>query len=265
MALPTDTDPRLHTIRSLLAKAEATQFPAEAEAFTAKAAELMARYAIDETLLWAHRGENRDTPGELRLKLHRPFTPQKAILITAIASVFGCRAIRLGRLTAEPVEHMSVIGLQSDLQLVDTLATSLMVQMAVAMAAATVPPGVAGGALADWRRSFIIGFVNVVAQRLKEVYATESQNHSRSQGSDTGSECDTPSTLRNTTLSESTALALRDKEEAVETEFRLRFPNVRSSSVSGGRSRHGQQAGGAAGGRADLGTRRFSARGRLTA
>ena len=43
----------LNRIRTLLAKAEATEFAAEAETFTAKAQDLMTRHAIDEALLRA--------------------------------------------------------------------------------------------------------------------------------------------------------------------------------------------------------------------
>ena len=49
----TDDDRRLSTIRALLAKAEATEYPDEAEAFFAKASELISRWAIDEAMLWA--------------------------------------------------------------------------------------------------------------------------------------------------------------------------------------------------------------------
>ncbi|RST20878.1 bifunctional 3'-5' exonuclease/DNA polymerase [Streptomyces sp. WAC04770] len=52
----------LTRIRALLAKAEATGFPEEAEALTAKAQELMARHSIDEALL-AARSHSTDGPG----------------------------------------------------------------------------------------------------------------------------------------------------------------------------------------------------------
>jgi cytosine/adenosine deaminase-related metal-dependent hydrolase len=48
----TSDNPLLERVRKLLAKAEAQgATPAEAEALTAKAAELMARYGIDRALL----------------------------------------------------------------------------------------------------------------------------------------------------------------------------------------------------------------------
>ena len=47
-------EPRiLDKVRALLAKAESTEFPEEAEAYTAKAQELMARHRIDRAVLGA--------------------------------------------------------------------------------------------------------------------------------------------------------------------------------------------------------------------
>ena len=62
---PTPGEPRmLGRIRALLAKAESTEFPEEAELLTAKAQQLMAQHSIDEALLSAdHRGD--DAPGAL--------------------------------------------------------------------------------------------------------------------------------------------------------------------------------------------------------
>ena len=45
------SDSVVHRIQALLAKAESTEFPDEAEAFLAKAQELMARHAIDDAML----------------------------------------------------------------------------------------------------------------------------------------------------------------------------------------------------------------------
>ncbi|HEY0696309.1 MAG TPA: DUF2786 domain-containing protein, partial [Micromonospora sp.] len=59
---PADLDQRmLGRVRALLAKAESTDFPEEADAFTAKAQELMARHRIDHALLVARTGE-REQP-----------------------------------------------------------------------------------------------------------------------------------------------------------------------------------------------------------
>jgi len=60
----TSDNPLLERVRKLLAKAEsAGTTPPEAEALTAKAAELMAKYGIDRALLAAARPET-DQPGD---------------------------------------------------------------------------------------------------------------------------------------------------------------------------------------------------------
>lgn len=233
-----DGDARLTTIRNLLAKAEATQFPAEAEAFTAKASELIARYAIDEAVLWSHSSGD-DAPDELRLELHRPFTAQKAVLVSAVAGVFGCRVIRLGKLSDRPTETVSVVGFRSDLTMVETLVTSLFLQLTTAMTAQGAAPGARTSAqVSAWRRSFISGFTNTVAERLQAEHARATAD----------ADATAPT-------SGSTALVLRDRAQAVRDDFRERYPHIRTSRVSTGTSGAGHRAGAAAGRTADLGAR----------
>ena len=89
-------DRRLATIRGLLAKAEATDFPEEAEAFFAKASELISRWAIDEAMLWNGADRSgREQPDELQLVVHSPYLAQKAVLIGCVARANGCQAVRL--------------------------------------------------------------------------------------------------------------------------------------------------------------------------
>ena len=56
----------LTRIRALLAKAEATGFPEEAEALSAKAQELMARHSIDEALIAARDHAGGTAPAQVR-------------------------------------------------------------------------------------------------------------------------------------------------------------------------------------------------------
>ncbi|MEI2714004.1 MAG: DUF2786 domain-containing protein [Nocardioides sp.] len=73
-------DNRLARIRKLLAQAEDPACtPAEAEAFTAKAADLMARYGIDEALL-AQSDPGRDPMGDRVVDLLAPYGYEKAWL-----------------------------------------------------------------------------------------------------------------------------------------------------------------------------------------
>ena len=61
----------LGRVRALLAKAESTEFPEEAEALSARAQELMARYSIDYAVLAAGSGDT-DQPVARRLTFCLP-------------------------------------------------------------------------------------------------------------------------------------------------------------------------------------------------
>lgn len=254
-------DSRLATIRSLLAKAESTPYSEEAEAFTAKATELMARYAIDAALLWAD-GTSTSTPGLIHIDLTRPFTPNKAILVTQIATAFGCEAVRLERLDPGG-ERVAVVGFPEDLEMVRLLVSSLLVQLTTAMAAAmarTPPPArharPTAAEVASWRRSFIMGYVHAVTGRLRD--ERERARRERDGATDVGRP--SKAGARSPETRRSAALVLADRKQTVREEYRRRFPNVRVSSVSGGRSAAGRAAGSEAGERADLGAGRLSGR-----
>src|SRR6185295_10188297 len=76
-------DSVLVKVRALLAQAESTSFEAEAEAFTAKAQELMARHAIDGALLWA-RSARDECPVTIRLPLDDPYVDIKSLLLQRV-------------------------------------------------------------------------------------------------------------------------------------------------------------------------------------
>ena len=85
-------------IRALLAKAEGTEYAAEAEALTAKAQDLMTRHAIDEALLHAHDEQARRR-GRRCASTSRPRTPrEKMTLLTQVAHSNRCKAIWLEQL-----------------------------------------------------------------------------------------------------------------------------------------------------------------------
>jgi hypothetical protein len=77
--MPSETpDKLLDRVRKLLAKAEDESVtPPEAEALTAKAAELMAKYGIDRALPAAARPET-DTPGSRLADIDNPWGRVKA-------------------------------------------------------------------------------------------------------------------------------------------------------------------------------------------
>lgn len=235
------SDDRLEKIRALLALAESTTFPDEAATFNAKAAELMARYAIDDAML--ARSEHRhDRPEERRIVVHRPYAAQKALLVCEVAGNFGCRAVRFAGEPGEGHEFVSVVGFSGDLRLVETLVTSLFVQLGGTMVREQ-PTAATPAQSASWRRSYIGGFVCEVVERLT------AQRAAAVAESDSARPVGDPAP--------SVALVLADREHQVADDFARRYPRVRTSRVSVGSSAAGHRSGRAAGSRADLGAHRL--------
>jgi hypothetical protein len=153
----------LDRVRKLLAKAEADGVtPPEAEALTAKAAELMARYGIDRALLAATRPET-DQPSSRIIDIDNPWAQVRAHLLAGLASAMRCQAILLSPDRGGARVH--IFGYQSDLERADILYTSLLLQMAHGLTAAPVPARVSS--VRAWRRSWLLGFVSAVTARVK--------------------------------------------------------------------------------------------------
>lgn len=155
-------DRMLAKVRGLLAKAEATEFDEEAEAFSAKAQELMSRYAIDHAML-AQPGR----PHQARLRrmwLAAPYVGAKSMLVTAVAQANRCRTV-----VAEQAGYVTVVGDDTDLRLVTVLATSLLVQAVRSLAAAG--PQLARNGLSrtrSFRQSFLLAYAARIGERLRE-------------------------------------------------------------------------------------------------
>ncbi len=118
----------LDRVRALLSKAESTEFPHEAEAFTAKAQELMARHSIDEALLGAGTGPSADGPDGIRLPTEPPYPGPKALLVHEVAGANSCAAV-----WSDDLGFVTVLGYPADLAAVEVLYSSLLVQATVAM------------------------------------------------------------------------------------------------------------------------------------
>ncbi|MFD0362377.1 DUF2786 domain-containing protein [Nocardia sp. GCM10030253] len=119
----------LGRVRGLLAKAESTSFPEEAETLSAKAQELMTKYALDRVLVDADTSVP-DLPGARRIWLDTPYVEAKALLVEVVTRANRCRAIFVAAW-----EFMTVVGDDNDLDAVELLTTSLLVQATRAMIA----------------------------------------------------------------------------------------------------------------------------------
>ncbi|MFD7815978.1 DUF2786 domain-containing protein [Streptomyces sp. NPDC059785] len=152
----------LTRIRGLLAKAEATGFPEEAEALSAKAQELMARHSIDEALLAARTQAPADAPGACRIGVEPPYETAKAVLLDAVAGANRCRAV-----WNDALGFSTVVGFEPDLEAVELLYTSLLVQATAAMARAEAAQRAGGRKRTKtFRQSFLAAYAHRIGDRL---------------------------------------------------------------------------------------------------
>lgn len=224
----------LARVRALLAKAESTEFEEEAEAFNTKAAELIAKYGIDEALL-ASAGRSSDSIGTLNIAMNNPYSYEKAALVTAVGQALRCEVLATQR--GAIVVSCTVIGYGSDLERVNLLYTSLLLQAGTQVTRQRPGPG-SRVSTVMFRKSWFHGFNVAVRDRLVAAETKAAQEATTSDGM-------------------STELVLRDRSKEVSTEFRRMFPRTATTArrVSSG----GYAAGLAAGARADLGGARVPA------
>jgi Protein of unknown function (DUF2786) len=237
----TDQDSMLTKIRALLAKAEAEGCtPPEAEALTAKAAELMAKYGIDQAKLAAER-PGTDYVMNSVIEIPNPWARVRSHLLGGIVLAMRGQAIRL-RKNGTTV-RLHIFGYCSDLDRAELLYTSLLVQAARGLAAELPPWNLHGPQLAAWRRSWMLGFASVVIRRVQDAETRASQQ---------AAEEDTPG-------STSTALVLADRSLAVRNGYREAYPKTIKARIT--TSGQGYGNGRVAGQRADIGGTRVGSRG----
>jgi len=153
----------LDRVRALLAKAESTTYPAEAEALTGKAQELIARHSIDQALL-AGVAERADQPGGVRLGTDPPYAGAKALLVQEVAAANRCEAVR-----PDDLGFTTVLGWPADLEAVELLYTSLLVQATAAMLRGRGERRAkgAGRRTRDYDESFLNAFALRIGERLR--------------------------------------------------------------------------------------------------
>jgi hypothetical protein len=187
----TGDDRVLGRIRALLAKAESTEFAEEAEALSARAQELMAKYSIDHALLTARSG-NKETPGARRIPVDNPYESPKVSLLHQVALANRCATVWL-----QEVALVTVIGFEADLDAVEMLFTSLLVQADTAMLRAGARQDARGRSRTRaFRQSFLIAYAHRIGERLsvaaehavKEAAGELDAGHQDQAGSATGSQ-----------------------------------------------------------------------------
>lgn len=219
----------LGRVRGLLAKAESTSFPEEAEALSAKAQELMTKYALDRVLVDADASVP-DLPGARRIWLDTPYVDAKALLIDVVAKANRSRAI-----FASAWGFVTIVGDDADLEAIELLTTSLLVQATRAMIAT-------GNRNLDndeartraFRKSFLVAYATRIGERLEAASAA---------------------TIAESPDPERLLPVLASHQLAVDAAFDTLFPQARNRGVTI-RSAEGWDAGRAAADRARLNRQR---------
>jgi hypothetical protein len=229
----------LERVRKLLAHAENAATQAEADVFNAKAAELIARYGIQEALL-AAAGKKQDAIGQRRIDMIDPYSADKAVLLGCVARPLRCRAVTHSR-AGGSVTHCTVVGFESDLERVEMLYTSLLLQATAQLV--RVRPARAGESVAAYRRSWLDGYATAVYRRLQAAEAkAAATEHTTNTDPSTGAGAGV-----------STELVLLDRTHQVDHALESMFPDLEPARRRT-RSGSGCVEGYRAGERADLGT-----------
>jgi len=232
--IPEASDRLLDRVRKLLAKAEADGVTvAEAQALTAKAAELMAKYGIDRALLAAQRPET-DRPSNRLVDIYNPWARVQAHLLCGLASALRCQCILLP--AGEGDQRVHMFGYESDLERTDMLYTSVLVQMWHGLIAADVPAR--ASSVRAWRRSWLLGFAEAVTTRVR---AAEERAERTASSVPAGAKS-------------SAALVLADRSLVIRRNVAAAYPVTRTARLTYSGSGYG--AGYRQGERADIGTAR---------
>ncbi|HKB31265.1 MAG TPA: DUF2786 domain-containing protein [Streptosporangiaceae bacterium] len=213
----------LARIRALLAKAESTEFPDEAEALSARAQELMARHSIDRALVDARSGRPGEPEGR-RLPVDNPYEAPKALLVDVVAAANRCRAV-----WHRGLGFSTVYGFAADLGAVELLYTSLLVQATTAMVHAGARRDAYGRSRTrSFRSSFLAAYAQRIGERLR---ATADEVATRVSAEPAGKNL-------------LPVLAARD--QAVDRAVEATFPELQERRITGGRDYEGWISGRAA-------------------
>lgn len=238
MSQSTETD-LLIRVRKLLDKAERTVNAHEADAFSRKAAELIAAHRIDPERL-----ADVDAADELRVREieigRGAYVRARLALLQAVADAHDVRVVFQSR----PDGTVAMMaGFRSDLEVVELLYTSLHQQAGAQMASVKRQTG---AATQRFRRSFLFGF----ADRIGEVLG-ESQRRAEKLADDHDADA---------SLRVARALATRERGQRIDDYAAVAFGRVRTARAPSAAQVGGWGAGAAAASGADVGRTRLHGR-----
>ncbi|HWD54868.1 MAG TPA: DUF2786 domain-containing protein [Acidimicrobiales bacterium] len=154
----------LARIRALLAKAESSEFPDEADAFSAKAQQLITQHRLDRALLEVTAdGRSGDSVEARRVWLEDPYLQAKAMLLGVVAAANRCRAV-----VSPKLGFSTIVGHGADLDATELLFTSLLVQATRRLTALGHATNGSRARRPSFRRSFFVSYAGRIGARLSE-------------------------------------------------------------------------------------------------
>ncbi|GIH02910.1 hypothetical protein Rhe02_09770 [Rhizocola hellebori] len=222
----------LSKVRALLAKAQdVAATKEEAEAFFAKATELIAKYGISRALLDAQQPTGPVAADRI-FTVQGPYAERKAALLYHVGEALGGKGIRLGKGPGQTV-RIHLFGIESDLERAELLFTSLLLQLHRFAALDFASDPHAYKSVRKWHGDYIRGFTATVVERIRRA------------------EANAKAAASNHPSGPSVALVLVKRSDLVRRAFAEQYPKVRKGSAV--RVGQGYLHGQAAGHRADLG------------
>lgn len=172
-------------IRRMLALSEdMSTTQAERDHALSMASELMTKHQIERAMI--DLGETRrEKIAEQTFTYVAPYTMEKSTLLGWTASALGLRSVLWAR--GKTASHSTVYGYESDLELLDMLYTSLLLQQAQALKLAQPPYHLYGAEVAAWRRDWMRAFISAAVDRVRLAHQREVEKFDQQTGADSGS------------------------------------------------------------------------------
>lgn len=242
-----EENPKLTTIRNLLALAEGASTEQERDLAMSRASTLMEKYAIDEAMIDASKtaADKRDKITSMWFSFGGKDTVAREELLSQIAFAHDLRVIL--RTRGRAITGATLFGWESDLKVVELLYTSLLLQHARALKRAITddqPGWLWRGEVTVWRRTWTRGFAERIYVRLKAARQRAAQEY------DAAASARVDATRP---ASASAELVVLDRKQAVEAAYDAEFSDLKSRSSQGRHDSGAYLAGAHAGNRADIG------------
>lgn len=246
-------------IAKLLAKAESTNSQQEAEAFIAKAQELMTTYAISEAMLQDARNGNSKQREEI-VEKHLDYSPPRSkaasAIGVAIARANGCKVLVSDLRKYSKVYRVHIIGFESDVARVQMLDSSVRIQMQSALTTwwadqrknNEAVQWMTGSEKDRTRRDFIFGYANGLSEILHQANKAGKDEAVKAEAKRTKTD--------EKSASDSVALVLRSRTDQVndwvDEKYGKSLRSGRASRMYSGRLANARSDGAAAGRRANV-------------